>query len=113
MAGVIHARIKRTSPGSDKEGASPRSMLSSRQFPTMEFLWRNEMTQNDHKLSFSHWITRIRKGGSYFTLVWREWMQAGLQDRSTGRKENEKINCSIVLCTCETASTTLFSMSSC
>ena len=38
-------------------------------------------------------------------------MKAGLQDRRTGRKENEKINCSIVLCTCETTSTTVFSRS--
>ena len=37
MAGVMHARIRRTSSGSDKEGASPKTMLSSRQFPTMDF----------------------------------------------------------------------------
>ena len=37
MDGVMHARIRRTSSGSDKEGTSPWSMLSPRQFPTMDF----------------------------------------------------------------------------
>ena len=37
MAGVMHARIRRTCRGSDNEGASPTTMLSSRQFPTTVF----------------------------------------------------------------------------
>lgn len=49
MAGVMQARIKRTSTGSDNEGASPVTMLSPSHF-LRDFLWPNEMTQNAHDI---------------------------------------------------------------